>query len=715
MWPLSHPFLTVVTQRPFSVHLQLQPVESAVVRGVAAVVCVLTCPEAIALSGARSTATNGTIVFDSLSITGTIGASYQIRIGCELGIMQLPSLPPVTVTIDTCPPGTEPDDTSTQCRSCPLSTYSVGGRTKCQGCPPAGAICSSGRIILQPGFFPANTRLLDVPVQSIIGNGSTSIQRLALNERTLLYPCWNEEACVLNQGNHTYGCATGYTGPLCGVCDVRENYVRSGQVCTECWPHGINVILFVLFILAVLAALTYIAAFQSVKEASPRKIVLRILLSYIQMLSSLGQFQAQATQTFREVFQFTETVGGSFVSAPPLQCVLRLSYYTSFALNMGLPFLMIPLSIGLAATTLVIRVACSTPKYRRWKMAINQRLRRRRTRAPGTIPDVVPAFPETSSMARATRARSQQQDYCVALKHYLRHKAYLAPTVFVLFVSYNVLSTTAAKMFKCRPEVIDGQRYLETDLAVQCYDSSHIGGMVAASCAALLFNVGMPMLLWLFLRRHKHRLREPEIFSRFGFLYQGYSVDRGRYAWECIVLLRKFIIVMVASIVEDPWYQAIAGISIVVIACGLHLAYRPYDNHFYNRLETSVLSVLAATQVISLVYLRAETVPMTPAERSRMGTIVTLLLVSLNGAMLLTLLLILTKHTLCLHRCWQYQRCKHRFFACLFSRRGSTSDGATNDAQTRTPVSQQTLDFTDWVDNPVHGKSPTGHPSATNT
>ena len=222
-------------------------------------------------------------------------------------------------------------------------------------------------------------------------------------------------------------------------------------------------------------------------------------------------------------------------------------------------------------------------------------------------------------------------------RQYLKQKAYLGPAVFVLFLSYNVLPTTAATMFKCRPEVVDGHQYLHADLAVQCYSSNHIAGMIVASIMALLFNLGMPVLLFLFLRRHRTRLRDPALFRRFGFLYQGYSVSRGRYAWESIVMLRKFSIVMVASTMEDPWYQAIAGISIVVTALALHLAFHPYDNALYNRLEAAVLTVLAVTQVISLVYLRSETVPMSADDRLRINIVVTALLVVLNGAMFATL------------------------------------------------------------------------------
>ena len=623
----------VVTRQPLTIHLQVLS-QANLVRD--SLKCAAVCDEAVAMSGTTAIGTRDSVVFDSVAVTGVIGHVYQLHIECTLGTVALPPLPPIDVRIALCPRGTEPDDSGTQCRACPLNTHSEGGRSKCTGCPPVGAACTSGVLTVLPGFFPANPTLLGMPPHDLLDNSSSTTSHMMLDETTVLYPCWNAEACAAPTTNRRFGCAVGYEGPLCGVCDLSVDFVRSGRVCTECWPRVLNIMVLLSVALVVIIALVYIAVFQSVKRASPRKIVLRILLSYLQMLSSLGLFQAQATQTFRDIFGVSEAIGGSFVSWPPLQCVLRLSYYTKFALNMSLPFLLIPVCIGLAAITMLFRAAFNAHNRQRASLAMV--LEDTQAPRPGE---------QRSSFPSETSARRQRPHPCADFQRYIRGKVYLAPAVFVLFLSYNVLSTTAATMFKCRPEVLGGVRFLDADLSVPCYDAAHIAGMAAAGCMGLAFNIGMPLLLWLFLRRNKHKLFEPKIFSRFGFLYQGYSVNRGRYAWESVVMLRKFVIVMAASTVEDPWYQAIAGISIVVIALVLQALFRPYDQQLYNRLETAVLVVLSITQVVSLIFLRSETVLMSPAERLHINVVVTVLLVLLNGGMLLALLYFIVKHMQC--------------------------------------------------------------------
>ncbi|CAE7916129.1 unnamed protein product, partial [Symbiodinium sp. KB8] len=123
---------------------------------------------------------------------------------------------------------------------------------------------------------------------------------------------------------------------------------------------------------------------------------------------------------------------------------------------------------------------------------------------------------------------------------------------------------------------------------------------------------------------------------------------------------------MVGSTVEDPWYQAIAGISIVGVALVLQAIVRPYDNRLYNQFETAVLSVLAVTQIVSVVYLRSETVSMTPDERLRVDVVVTAVLVLLNGGMLAMLLSFLMKGVWCFRRC------------CGSSREIASSDRVSN-------------------------------------
>ena len=374
-----------------------------------------------------------------------------------------------------------------------------------------------------------------------------------------------------------------------------------------------NVILLLALIAVGLAALTYISAFQRIKSAAAPKIIFRIGLNYIQMLASLGLFRAQATETFRSLIGVTETVGSAVASAPPFQCLFHWSYFTRFAINLALPFLLVPVSVLCAVTVMYVR-HCRSKKQ-------SQKARSHR---------VMRAQSTDSKNAIAKRPLTMQ----AKLREYWSSRGFIGPALFVMFLMYNGMSSTVATMFQCRPEEIDGVVYLEADLQVQCYNAAHIGGMVVAAIVGLLFNIGFPVGLYLFLRKREKRLSDPDVFARLGFLYQGYSMKRRMFAWESVVLLRKFLIVVFAATLDDPWFQALAGIGIVAAALFLQLRFHPYDDQLFNRLELLVLLTLGITQVTTLMYLRSESLPLSENQKLTANVIVTIFLLLINGAML---------------------------------------------------------------------------------
>ena len=624
---IQRPPTLIVTQRPFSIMLGLSP-NTSLVRARAEVECDIAVGNAIAQSGVSTTSQDGIIHFDSVSLTGLIGREYSGTINCDMGV-PLKSPLNFTVQVELCPPGTEPDESSSQCRGCPRNAYSDGGLQKCIQCPSTGVECYDGLLRLQTGYYPAVTHRVQFQESDFGLSNRTS--NILLDESLVFYPCWNEEACEINSTSRVYGCSKGYKGPLCGVCDTEAGYVQSGEYCVACWPGSLNALVLGLAVVALIGGLTYIAVFQRFKRASAGKVIFRITLTYVQMLSSLGMFAAHATRTFRMIFGVSDVVGASFVSAPPFQCVLRLPFYTQFALNLSLPFTMVPIAIILATVVLLMQACCC------------------RKRMSGMLKSSSVHKWGINAQKKTASEGSAIQSFFTSWKRYMKEKRFMSSAVFVLFLSYNTISTNAARMFQCRPEVIDDTRYHSADLSVTCYDSTHVVGMVIAAAMALLFNVGFPLLLLRFLRRHASELTDRLMLKRFGFLYQGYSLQRKIYGWESIVLLRKFVIVMVATTLEDPWYQTVAGISIIVLALLLQVHYKPYDNSLFNRLEVQVLVVLVFTQVLSLVYLRSQSLELSDAAHTAYDITITSALLLLNGGMFLILAYSFYKHSTIRH------------------------------------------------------------------
>jgi len=84
------------------------------------------------------------------------------------------------------------------------------------------------------------------------------------------------------------------------------------------------------------------------------------------------------------------------------------------------------------------------------------------------------------------------------------------------------------------------------------------------------------------LRRNRAELHKPEVFARLGFLYDGYSVRRGMFAWESVVMVRKAAIVMIGSLIKDAYRQIFASVALLIIALFLQANFQPYEKKRFN-------------------------------------------------------------------------------------------------------------------------------------
>ena len=339
----------------FQVRALVEP-DDTLTRAHANIQCALEAPD-VEMRGASAMAFNGTVTFESVLLLGVVGSRYNLSMVCQLGNRQLSSVPTFVVIIESCPGGTEPSDDKTACLPCADDAYSDGGGQPCRKCPEVGVACSSGILRIQPGYYPFDTRLLQ-------GLQSPGTDHAHILPSTVFYPCWNDEACSMNSTTRGISCSKGYGGPLCGFCDARAGYVSAGSNCIPCWPSAVNAVILTLGGFVALFLLTYVASFQRVKGTSSSKIVLRIGVTYVQMLASLGLFRAQATETFRAILGVAEGVGASLAASPPVQCTFHFGFYTRFLLDLGLPVFVVPVTIACAVCVLAVKAIKASRRHR---------------------------------------------------------------------------------------------------------------------------------------------------------------------------------------------------------------------------------------------------------------------------------------------------------------------------------------------------------------
>jgi len=159
-------------------------------------------------------------------------------------------------------------------------------------------------------------------------------------------------------------------------------------------------------------------------------------------------------------------------------------------------------------------------------------------------------------------------------------------------------------------------------------------GQIAIGCFTLAVPLFFAWLLW----SKRKTLHTRKVFDQVGFLYHGYrkpledSLTKEQEEWsgeekrinkaadpdeeyldswptywyESIVMARKAIIVMVATLVKDPYFAVMASVGTIVIFLAIHQMIRPFRQTKFNTLASVGLLAVCMTQITSIFYFSAE-------------------------------------------------------------------------------------------------------------
>ena len=98
----------------------------------------------------------------------------------------------------------------------------------------------------------------------------------------------------------------------------------------------------------------------------------------------------------------------------------------------------------------------------------------------------------------------------------------------VLYLLYPTICQSAFRMFKC--ERIGRDSFLEADFEEQCFTGRHLSYSLALGVGQiLLFVVGMPLVLLVFLKRNRQNLDSHVTLVRFGLFYSAVSSSNSFY------------------------------------------------------------------------------------------------------------------------------------------------------------------------------------------
>ena len=192
-------------------------------------------------------------------------------------------------------------------------------------------------------------------------------------------------------------------------------------------------------------------------------------------------------------------------------------------------------------------------------------------------------------------------------------KRFILTVVSVLYVAYLPLFRTAINVFSCvdvyDAATLDGidisHSYWTEDTSVRCFSGSHATLVFSVAIPLLVFAILFPVSLGLILiiARRRGILGSPWIQETIGMQFRGFK--EAFVFWDCIVLLRKALIAVIATFSHSlgASLQGHLLMALLLLVLFLHIMVSPFKAELeaLNVLESASLFVSLCTVLCGLI------------------------------------------------------------------------------------------------------------------
>ena len=455
------------------------------------------------------------------------GASLEARVsGCGEGFVNVGSN--LLICQLFCPPGTLLAADQTRCLPCPAGTLRAESNHQlkvCSTCPPntySFAGASSCTECPPGGDCSDPSKLLALPGFWFALGNSSSHPK----ELVTFIECSPAKACP--GGDLFSVCAPEYSlgAFACSAC--KDDFAKVGDQCIAC-PSSVVVILCLVAVTLGLVAflvVTVRTALSGGAEKGERSIVLKILINTVQTYALLLALHGQQSDLLATTVGTGTSLMNLSLNMVPIQCLVSIDVYQVFALTMAVP----PAIIVFSAVVLL----ASSPSSPR------------------------------AALIDSTRA-----------------------SAIVCFLVYPSVARQAFSMLDCKEfQVLKSGRWLVSDLDKECYQGEHILYAALACVAIVVYVIGMPLALWLYLfvgyRNNGSRWLE----LQHSFFTASYVTHGGKWGWEFAVAIRKVLLLAVVVFVNRVAEQTYWALFLVVLMIVAQLSMAPFRTSPRNVDET---------------------------------------------------------------------------------------------------------------------------------
>ena len=460
-----------------------------------------------------------------------------------------------------CPDGSFSNDVaSTNRTACECQEGYYGRAGDCEQCPEGGVCCncetsaaaSSGKAY--PGCTCGKTGSTEpFPDLGFTYSNDPDADRIVI--------CHTPEAC---QGGPKGDCSSRYGSKRCGDCnwDVRPAVYRFSDKCLECasdgvsWLRSLSVIILVVGIIGLLFACSV---------AGIRVSSLFLLTNFCQVISLLSYFKMEWSDSMKDVITVM-----SFMNVN----------VEIFAFNCVSPDVEVPSYIQSTVFSLLI------PMFAALGYALIYGL-------------TVLIWRKPEDLCQDTIGNGLK----VLWKSDINARKSIFINSFLMFLTfmYTFLTSLGLEAFICND--IGGVRVMRKAPWLDCYDSEWNERLPVHIIALLLYGLGIPCViaLWLKKSNNKNRLQEDMDFRRrYGCLFKGFKADC--YWWDVFAMGRKLAFTSCTVIFQDATiWQALAGFFVLTgfLVCEVHV--NPFRLEIVNILQSIIDVILLIVLVAGML------------------------------------------------------------------------------------------------------------------
>jgi hypothetical protein len=482
----------------------------------------------------------------------------------------------------------------------------------CAACP-GDAVCRSGVLVSAPGAWHSLAP----------GTSPQPCMQLAACDwpgRTAVLLALARNGSVSDDARRDAQCAPGYIGPLCGQCTVGYGHDASDLLCAACPSPLANTGKLAATSLASVASLmlTIRANLKVDKVGKPLHAqIIKIFLSYLTVTSMASRAPLTWPPRIAELLGAQAVMSHSGGKAVPLECSLpRRDRHPKFydivlgylvmvpCAAMAVPALIWLLIFVLHARPEAARVARSRRFDALWRVVHHDfewapaPLLARSLQVDGAAPLGLLDRAFEKLLDAQLPPAEEDGDEIDDVRRVARKcvNGAVVSLIIVVFYLWTPLTSTVLTLFTCVgidagvPSSPFHGSFLKQDTTEQCWVGRHLAYTIAIGITGLGGIVlGVPVSSGVFLWRARVRIHhDPELQTRFSFLYEGYKTRFCFY--ESLVLMRKLALVAVTTFF--PRAAATSGAYVMAIMLGvmlasfwIHLKMQPYTVAVLDQLE----------------------------------------------------------------------------------------------------------------------------------